>query len=150
MDFTLKSDENHTLVSVSLLVRDPPRVSWHKQDWARDMVFNFVYSIPIFQGIWVTTGKYFLVKMIPLVVAILRSDSSHLENTMVTNSKGKWRDDTPNRSQHWFCISWGVRGLRRRRRATPYFFRHHAISYGWHSNSSVGDSNYCYVIRRTY
>ena len=30
------------------------------------------------------------------------------------------------------------------------FFRHHAISYGWHSNSSVGDSNYCYVIRRTY
>ena len=40
--------------------------------------------------------------------------------------------------------------LRRRRRATPYFFRHHGISYGWHSNSSVGDSNYCYVIRRTY
>ena len=40
--------------------------------------------------------------------------------------------------------------VRRRRRATPYFFRHHAISYGWHSNSSVGDSNYCYVIRRTY
>ena len=30
------------------------------------------------------------------------------------------------------------------------FFRHHAISYGWHNNSSVGDSNYCYVIRRTY
>ena len=30
------------------------------------------------------------------------------------------------------------------------FFRHHAISYGWHSNSSAGDSNYCYVIRRTY
>ena len=29
------------------------------------------------------------------------------------------------------------------------FFRHHAISYGWHNNSSVGDSNYCYVIRRT-
>ena len=40
--------------------------------------------------------------------------------------------------------------LRRRRRATPHFFRHHAISYGWHNNSSVGDSNYCYVIRRTY
>ena len=30
------------------------------------------------------------------------------------------------------------------------FFRHHAISYGWLSNSSVGDSNYCYVNRRTY
>ena len=30
------------------------------------------------------------------------------------------------------------------------FFRHHAISYGWHNNSSVGDSNYCYVIRSTY
>ena len=30
------------------------------------------------------------------------------------------------------------------------FFRHHGISYGWLSNSSVGDSNYCYVIRRTY
>ena len=40
--------------------------------------------------------------------------------------------------------------LRRRRRATPYFFRHHGISYGWLGNSSVGDSNYCYVIRRTY
>ena len=30
------------------------------------------------------------------------------------------------------------------------FFRHHGISYGWLSNSSVGDNNYCYVIRRTY
>ena len=57
-------------------------------------------------------------------------------------------------TQHLFCIDiWWTSSpgyeVRRRRRATPYFFRHHGISYGWLSNSSVGDSNYCYVIPQT-
>ena len=60
-------------------------------------------------------------------------------------------------------MGWPILGQQRRRESQtnarnyggvegpPHiFFRHHAISYGWHSNSSVGDSNYCYVIRRTY
>ena len=40
--------------------------------------------------------------------------------------------------------------VRQRRSATPYIFRHHAIAYGWLSNSSVWDSNHRYLIRRTY
>ena len=59
MDFTLKSDENHTLVSVSLSVRDPPRVSWHKQDWARDMVFQFCIQHTDFPRNLGNDGKIF-------------------------------------------------------------------------------------------
>ena len=39
-----------------------------------------------------------------------------------------------NASSHWLSP---YRQLRQRRRTTPYYFQHYAISYGWLINSSV-------------
>ena len=56
----------------------------------------------------------------------------------------------PQKFDHDCLLTWRDIGYGGVEGPPHIFFRHHAISYGWHSNSSVGDSNYCYVIRRTY